>query len=257
MNGCKLINIVWVDRGIILSIITYIIKLYHKISYKKIIINNKNYRQLLRKIFPDLSFTKFTKFDDDNFYFNTRTMIKKQNIIIDYLHNYDDYVPTTKIQLVPWYDINDPLVIYEFSNNDHVDAMKYKHFIKQFSLCRRGNYFGYPWDLYMETYIFIRYQKFMNINNINNIITLFNSHLINNYTDTVVYFNVIYPYSVNQQNQINELTDQNHFIDVKQLKNVKPSQLKMIGINNENSLAELMKLMSNKISNTIKILQQN
>jgi hypothetical protein len=83
-----MINIIWIDRGIILTIIYYILKYYKKILNKNIIINNHIYREFVSFLFPKLKFSKFEKHKSNNFYFNIRERIKDQDIFIDYLKNY-------------------------------------------------------------------------------------------------------------------------------------------------------------------------
>lgn len=185
---CKLINIVWPDRGILLSIIITIIKKYNKLLKKIIVINNKRYRKFLRIIFPELKFSKFIKIHTDNFYFNIRSIIIKQDIMIDYLTNYDDVIKTSKIYFSPWYDMNDPLIIYEYNENNDCNVEPYKIFIKKFSLCRRGNYYnGYSWDNIIEMNILNKYINQINNNfNIDTILSLLNKHLSSEYTDTVI-----------------------------------------------------------------------
>ena len=126
-NNCKLVNIVWIERGIILSLISYIIDNYIKLLEKTIIIDNKNYRHFLSIIFNRLKFKEFTKHKSHYFYFNVRKIIKDQDIIIDYLNN-NEFVYADKINLVPWYDMNDPLIIYE-RKDDKLSLTKYKIFI--------------------------------------------------------------------------------------------------------------------------------
>ena len=61
------INIVWIERGIILSIIEYIVDSYGLFTNKNIIIEDKRYRRILRDIFPRLSFSKYDGHKSNNF----------------------------------------------------------------------------------------------------------------------------------------------------------------------------------------------
>ena len=114
-------NIIWLERGIKVIIIYFIIKYYNSIKYKYIIIENKNYRKFCRKMFPELTFKRFdlNNIDyDNNFYFNIKNQIIKRGIIIDELHNYyNTYIPTKKIYLIPWFDINEPIICYKYRDN--------------------------------------------------------------------------------------------------------------------------------------------
>jgi len=200
-NYCNAINIIWIDRGILISIIYYIIRYYNILIKKIIIIDNKRYRNILKILFVDLKFKCYKKHNTNNYYFNIRKIIKNQDIIIDYLHNYDGNIPSKKFKFIPWYDFNDPIIIYLYSN---------KYFSKKNSffipLCLRGNYKGYIWDAYIEYIIFTKYNKFVPKMNIKSIILLINKFLINNYTDTVVY-KYIYHNPIKINNNNNALLD--------------------------------------------------
>jgi hypothetical protein len=178
--GCNHVNIVWIDRGILLSIMSFIIDNYSVLLDRIIIINNKKYREFFRIIFNQLEIRKFTKKTKKNFYFNIRKIIMPQDIIIDYIHNYDSTLETDKIHLVPWYDSNDPLIMYQIGDNN-MNIIKYKEYIQKFSQCRRGNYNNSSWDLTMERNILIKYNRFNYRFSINNIFSLLNKFVIDSY----------------------------------------------------------------------------
>ena len=67
------INVVWIERGIILTITEYIIDNYGLFIEKNIIIEDKRYRRILREIFPRLSFWKYIGHESKNFYFRQST----------------------------------------------------------------------------------------------------------------------------------------------------------------------------------------
>ena len=186
-NKCKLVNIIWIDRGILLRIIYYILLLYDTLIKLKIIIDCSKYRNFLKTIFPRLKFYKYTNHTKHNFYFNIRKIIKKQDIIIDYLSNYDEYIPTQKLRLILWYDMNDPLIIYHYNTDYKMYIHNYTKLVKEFSSCNRGNFGGYIWDLVIENKILNNYINFdINIDvffDKKNIIKLINSFFKNNYTD--------------------------------------------------------------------------
>ena len=96
------INIVWIERGIILRIIEYIINKYELLSKKTIIVEDKRYRMILRNIFPTLVFSKYKEHTDINFYFNIRRIIKNQDVIIDYINNYNSHIFGENIHLIPY-----------------------------------------------------------------------------------------------------------------------------------------------------------
>ena len=186
-NQCKLVNIIWVDRGILLRIIYYILLLYDKLTKLKIIIDNSKYIDFLKTIFPKLKFYKYTKHTKRNFYFNIRKIIKKQDIIIDYLSNYDEYISTLKLRLIPWYDMNDPLIIYHYNKEYKMYINNYAKLVTEFSSCNRANFGGYIWDLVIENKILNNYINFdIDIDvyfNKKTIVKLINSFFKNNYID--------------------------------------------------------------------------
>jgi hypothetical protein len=174
-NFCVLVNIVWIDRGIKLAIFYNIIKYYDIILNKIIIIDNKNYRKFAQNLFPNLHFSQYTNHKRNNFYFNIRQIIRKQDIFIDYLNNYEKYINTNKIILVPWYDMNDPLITFIYNKNLKIKIKNYINFITNFSKCRRGNYFDNDiWDIVMEKIVFKNYIKFYHDKNIVNMYQKFN-----------------------------------------------------------------------------------
>jgi hypothetical protein len=223
-NQCKMINIVWIERGILLTLIYLIIKKYNFLKKKKIIINNNRYIILLKLFFPDLKFSVFKKHKSKNFYFNIRNIIKKQDIIIDYINNYNDIINTKKISLIPWFDLNDILILYNYDKNEQLYIKKYVKFIKNFSYYKRCNYHNMLWDIYVENYIFKKYNKFNK--NINIYINYFNNFIKSNYTNTVIEIPKIY--------YINRFITQN--------------KLNTKIIENEDKLNELIDLINDKIN---------
>ena len=191
-NQCNMINIVWIDRGIILTIIYYILKKYDILLKKTIIINNLRYINFLKILFPKLKFDKCKKHKSTNFYFNIRNIIKYQDIIIDYLDNYDEIINTNKISLIPWFDMNDILISYEYKASNKLNINNLKIFIKNFSNCRRSNYNQQIWDIFIENYILQKYLSFDKNTNISSFLNFFNNFIKSNYTDTVIYYPKIY-----------------------------------------------------------------
>ena len=184
-NNCKTVNIIWIERGIILTIIYYILKYHDELLNKKIIIDNEAYCKFFRILFPKLKFNIYDTHHKLNFYFNFRRIIKNQDIIIDYLSNYDNIINASKIALIPWYDTNDPIIVYKYNSKKELKVNKYKTFIKEFSNCKRGNYNGVIWDAIIENKIIKRYIAFSK-NNYNQFLTFFNNFIKSNYTNTVI-----------------------------------------------------------------------
>jgi hypothetical protein len=180
LNNCKIVNIVWIDRGIILSIIYFILKYYDKLLNKIIIITEDMYRIYIKTLFPKLQFEDYSKHRSNNFYFNIRKIIKNQDIIIDFIKNYKSTISTSKIYLVPWFDMNDPLIAFKISNKN-LKTHKYITFINNFSKCSRANYLNNIWDVVMENKIMKMYNEFNSSNSLIYQINLFNQFIQKNY----------------------------------------------------------------------------
>jgi len=209
-NYCKIINIVWIERGILLILIYYLVKKYDILLKKTIIIDNQRYCDFLKLLFPKLNFSKFTKHYKKNFYFNIRTIIKKQDIIIDYVNNYFDYINTNKIVLIPWYDMNDILIAYEYNKKEKIKFLKRKLFIVEFSKCRRGGYGADIWDIYVENYIFTKYILFAKKVKLESLLIMFNNFIKKNYTNTVIEHPRVYYVPVQQNFIQNIILPNNH-----------------------------------------------
>lgn len=229
-NQCKMVNIVWIERGILLTIIYFIVKEYENLINKRIIINNIKYINLLKLFFPKLKFRLFKKHKKRNFYFNIRTIIKQQDIIIDYISNYNEIINTNKISLVPWFDMNDVLISYKYDKNQKLHVNKYLNVIKNFSYYKRCNYNNTLWDVYVENYIFAKYNKF-NYVNIQIFMNYFNNFIKTNYTNTVIEVPKVYYIEKPNDNNVN-----------------------VNNIENEEKLNELINLINDKFNLINKIL---
>ena len=265
---CNLVNIVWVDRGILLSIIAHIVRHHSKLIKKTIIINNKRYRKFLRVLFPELKFKEYVNDSDNNFYFNIRTIIKKQDVFIDYLSNYEKNIPTANVRLIPWFDMNDPLIIYKYNDKKNVDCIEYKLFIKDFVSCTRANYNGFIWDAYMETRILKKYTKFSGDINIISLLTYLNNYLSSEYTDTVntITNTVLYPQIYYQPNDSHQSSStltklgQPYYGD--NVSNAQPLTKTIIDtfnvphvdINENDKVNELIKLINDKVTQINEII---
>jgi hypothetical protein len=157
--SCNKYNIIWVERGIILSIIDYITQNYKKIQNKNIIIENIRYQTFIKILFPELIFKPINHKSKNNFYFNIRKIIKKQDVIIDYLNNHNT-INGKNIDLIPYYDYNDILVRFEVNKNK-IDTSEFISTFYSFHHQQRCNFNNknYIWDLYREKQIIINYIK--------------------------------------------------------------------------------------------------
>ena len=240
-NQCKMVNIVWVERGILLTIIYIIIKKYDYLKKKKIIMNNKKYIMLLKLFFPKLKFGTYKKHKSKNFYFNIRNIIRKQDIIIDYINNYDNVINTNKISLIPWFDMNDVLISYEYDENKEIHINKYTSFIKNFSYYKRCNYNNILWDVYVENYVFKKYMELNNNINVQLFINYFNDFIKSNYTNTII--EVPKVYYVNNTPPVNNMEPANENNEINTSK-----------VQNEDKLNELINLINDKFNIINKIL---
>lgn len=187
--NCKEVNLVWVERGIIVIMIYIILKNYDKYKNKKIYIPNKNLNIFFSYIFDRLIFVDDLK-GKDVIIFNIRKQIKQEGITIDYLSNYNDYIPTNKIWLVPYYDMNDPLILFEHSKYGRLDVDIFEEKFKNFSQCERGNYLnkGIVWDVLFENCVIGKAKKF----GIDNLYFIINNFVKNKYTKTIE--RIYYPF---------------------------------------------------------------
>jgi hypothetical protein len=239
-NNCNIVNTVWIDKGIILTVLYYLIKKYNKLLNKKIIIEITRYRILFKILFPKLNFYSFEKDDKNNFYFNIRKIIKKQDVIIDYINNYDYIIQASKIKLVPWFDMNDILISYIYNEKEKLYLDKYLNFIINFNKCRRGNYNNEIYDKYIENKIFEQYLNFNNkftTNDLNNIIDKY----IYKYTDTVKTY--ILPVTNKNDKVIKEITQKIEVIKdiIKNLEFKKDNQIKLEDIKDKINNLQLKK----------------
>lgn len=167
-------NIVWIDRGIIISLVYIILKKYNKLKDKYLIIRQNRIRKFLEFLFPKLNFINNEKNrysndsdseEDHKDYFNfyiRSTPLKGSNnyIVIDYLSNYNKIIPGNEIWLVPYYDKNDPLFfyIYNHEKEEYLNVLEQYKIINHFTTNRRHNFklddvseeFA-TWDLFFES----------------------------------------------------------------------------------------------------------
>ena len=78
--------------------------------------------------------------------------------MIDYINNYDKYIFGEDIELIPYYDINDIIIIYNVSNMKS-GTQYYKNLFFNFSMKNRGNFNYNVWDHVKEKQILLKFQK--------------------------------------------------------------------------------------------------
>jgi hypothetical protein len=167
----NLINIVWNDRGIKLMIIYNILKYYNKLKNKNIIIENFDYRYFCKMMFSELKFKKFNKKninDENNFYFNIRKILVKKNIFIDNIYNYvGKKIPGKKIYLIPWFDVNDPIISFRYTSGKKKNFSQVCNKIILFGNFYRTYSENTLWDNIIELKIINKYKDKYLIENIN------------------------------------------------------------------------------------------
>ena len=187
-------NIIWIDRGIMISLIYIILKKYNKIQDKYLIVRQNRIRNFLSFLFPKLRFinnekNRYNESEHKDYYYihiRTRPYSGEDNcIVIDYLSNYNRIIPTDEIWLVPYYDKNDPLIFYFYektnihsnrlnpvdsnpvdsNESNYLEVLDQYKIINDFTTIKRKNYedpekkYNGSWDLFFETGTINRYLK--------------------------------------------------------------------------------------------------
>jgi hypothetical protein len=106
-----------IEKSIILGIIFYIMTNKSNIKNNGVFIEQKGVRKLIQTLFPDIRFLD-KKIKKYNIYIRTRT---NNGICIDYLNNYNMYIESEKVKVLPWCDIlNDPLIMYHVNKKKKI-----------------------------------------------------------------------------------------------------------------------------------------
>ncbi len=167
-KNCQSHNIVWENKGIVLGILNFLVDNYQNIKKKRIIINHRKTRYLIRKLFPKLSIIKKGKKDD--FWINIRTIVKpKYGLVINHIDNLDK-INAKEVYLIPYYDPDNPIIMYIHSGKNVLKRDKIETKIKKFTECERGKEYGtsnyitrmckiQTWDPYMEYEILVKYLR--------------------------------------------------------------------------------------------------
>ena len=211
------------------------IKHYKTIFTKTIIVEPVQYRRFLRLIFPKLIFKKYDEHhNQNNFYFNIRRELKKQDVFIDYIRNYPKNIPAKNIYLVPWYDMNDPLILFRYRPEEEIKTITFSSHIIKFSSCARGNYnnTGAIWDNYMEQLILSEYSKLFGHPNNTFILSKLNEWVKVSWTNTTQVNNYVIPVQIPIQIPIQPQQPQD----------------------NEIKINEMIDVMNSKVSNLIEML---
>lgn len=169
---CKIKNIIWENKGIVLSIIRLLLNNYELIKNKTIIIDNKKMRKIIRKLFKKLSVEKIqnneNNIDEHYLVFNIKNNIKN-GVIINNLKNLNS-INAKKVILLPFFDPDNPIVMYVHNEKYNIDMDEIKKMINDFNGCDRGKKYGKKnyitskcnlrtWDVYAEYKILVEYKN--------------------------------------------------------------------------------------------------
>lgn len=133
-------NLIWENKGIILGLIRYILKYYDELIDKTIIINNDKIRHIIRKIFYDFTFKKKSRDNsqDNEFVISIKSTPENHGLIINNINNLTEI--NGKIILLPWYDKDNPIIMFEYNKNKSYDVEKIKNKINKFTQNERMNW---------------------------------------------------------------------------------------------------------------------
>lgn len=115
-------NLIWENKGIFLGIIYFLLK---KNKIKKVCVEDKLFRKLIKKLFPNLK-VRSEFIDDDKRVLNIsvrNNIIKNNYLVINNLSNID--IIKTKIKnliILPWYNVYNPIIMFV-----HKDKYKEKN----------------------------------------------------------------------------------------------------------------------------------
>ena len=142
-------NISWNEKGILLLIISYILRLKKNTH---IFVNNKRYTFLLKTIFPDFIFENV--FIKTAFYININSEDKK-GLCIKYSNDIIDNIQSDTFDIIPWFDNNNPMIGYLYKKNNKIDLRIIKNKIKELITIR--NHSNICWDIRIENKIILEY----------------------------------------------------------------------------------------------------
>jgi len=161
------INIIWENKGIALGIIMYLLNNFDKLVKKKIIIDNDKIRLVLKELFYDFKFKKISKEKNNEFKIIIKNNSDKGDLIINNLNNIDK-IHATKVKLLPWYDKDNPIILFRYKDDKAYNVDKLRDKIYKFSKKSRFRTYGKLnfiegicnlrlWDTFMEHRILEQY----------------------------------------------------------------------------------------------------
>jgi len=251
-NQCNKVNCVWEDKGIILGIIYYISK--HEPSIDDTyIIKNKKYRNILRKLFFNYKFKKH----GEGYVINIKNNVRN-DLIINNINNLTE-INAKYIYLLPWFDNENPIIMYKFNKNKNINVDDLKKEIKEFSRCDRGKKYTHSiinniWDSYTEYTILQHYIVSNKNNSFRNIEELYDFISTNLITSICYQNNMLIPYFI--EKQINYPVP--YFVPCKNKEFVKNDIIIKTDCKNiENQYIDFIKNIEQSLEKTNKLIYKN
>lgn len=113
-------NIIWENKGIILGIISYLIENHKQLKDNKIIIKNTKFNNVISNLFPNMKIMD----NGSGFKINIKNQ-KNSGLIINNLQNLS-IINAEKITILPWFDKDNPIIMYLYTKKEIYD----KNFLK-------------------------------------------------------------------------------------------------------------------------------
>ncbi len=181
---------IWEEKGIIIGLFAHIIKNHTTLQTKTIIINNDLYGSIIKLFFHKLKLKKQIKSKHKDPYFvNIKTINNNgKNLSINNLNNLQ-IINSKKITLLPWYDKDNPIVMFYHDDNINANLEKINNDIKYFEKHIRYDDYDTPgktktnciidcWDTYYEVKILKKYVKLYQKYNVEYVNDLINNILL-------------------------------------------------------------------------------
>lgn len=108
-------NIIWENKGIVLGIISYLIENHALFKNNIIVIRNTKFNNVISNLFPDMKIVH----NGDGFHINIKNQ-NKNGLIINNLQNLS-IVHASNVKFLPWFDIDNPIIMYLYDKKKVYD----------------------------------------------------------------------------------------------------------------------------------------
>jgi hypothetical protein len=161
---------IWEEKGIVIGVFAHIIKHHTYLMDKTIIINNDIYGSITKLFFDELTFKKYKKpHHKDPYYINIKDVTKTDNHHINNLNNFQ-IIHNKKITLLPWYDRDNPIIMFTYDKDQTANIAKLIDDLTYFEKHIRFTKFNSPgktktnciidcWDTYYERKILKKFVR--------------------------------------------------------------------------------------------------